>query len=132
MMRGPRSKGHCQVAVSCPDSEAPPASPGRGSPAGPAGTLRGFVRMAQVRAARPRPIPLAATRTSALTAARAVRRLCVWRGPQQMAQNIVDRPVDIKQLKCCLTFVNVSWQSIVNDVSQVMLGAKTPFLPEES
>jgi hypothetical protein len=41
---------------------------------------------------------------------------------QQMALVLADRPLQVKQLKCCLTFVNVSWQAIVNDLSQAILG----------
>ena len=48
-----------------------------------------------------------------------------------MAQSIADRPIVIKQLKCCLTFVNVSWQSIVNDISATILGPKSSLIMVE-
>jgi len=102
MMRGPRAKGHCQVAVSVTDEAATNngAASSGGSPGGSrsaSGTLRGFVRMAQ-----------------------------------QFAAKVTEQPLEIKQLKCCLTFVNVSWQSIVNEVSTVLLGPKTVLVAEDA
>ena len=38
----------------------------------------------------------------------------------------------IKQLKCCLTFVNVSWQSIVNDISLAILGPKSQPIADDT
>ena len=52
MMRGPKSKGHCQVAVSITDDEVAGSANGAGrrTPGSSAsGTLRGLVKMAQVR-----------------------------------------------------------------------------------
>jgi len=100
MMRGPGGKGNAQVAVSIP-----PASDLKGGDSSSSSSMS------------------AAATPSATNPLNAKKGPNLIQGLFRLAQGVTGAPVplEIDNLKCCLTFVNVSWQSIVSDVNSYVL-----------